>query len=594
MQCAIVRRYDCTDLEKKMKKNKKLLMISFLLCAMVAIGAGAVACGEQAQESTPQSSQEPPEPNKPNLDHVTEVINDEAEFKKIFQSSEAGAKVEGYYLLGCDITLTEPWTNTAILAGTLDGGGYTISGLSLSANAGLFSGLENATIKEVAVVDVLLNGEQSGVFAPKASVASFENVYVSILNTLFSEYYETTQNNLVLSNQSQKGGLVCQGDNAEITVKDSVIYMPEFLPKAHGFVCAYGSPKLTITNSTFIGGNGEIVGKRSDKTTAPTYTNGGKSYKVMDAVKAYKDLYGKAICVNDRIMKDIPFDVDPTNANAWTDLTIKAYQANHPLKVFGPSHFTEENFLQLKSDIVVLKSNVGAGGTGLGISNDKGSVDFTGVFDGQCFEISGITTPGTQDGGLFKRLIGSVKNVSIKGKPNKTSGLVADLIGGNTYFENVYLEVDEHSLSSKGGALARWITSGTSLSMQDVVINVPDLGENFGAFAGIMLDASRSKPMGTYMQNCHCISWEDADDPMYPEKRPVGNRTKDDSYLSGKMDGVKYFFWDIGDIVDGVEMTEDDGLTWHLDVEVYLFQSQINQGKIHFSEFLTNIVLGLI
>lgn len=518
--------------------------------------------------------------------YVTQALDDEAEFQQVLRTNETGTTSEGYYALAKDITLTGLWTNSMIFKGILDGNGYTIRGLSMSKNAGLFLAINGATIKNISVKDAELKGRETGVFAYQtAGTATFENVYVSLAGTTFSEYYTSEQQEsnpiFVLDNRYGIGGLIAK-TSKKVTVKDCVIYIPEHMTNASGFVAGYAKNIIDITNSTFIGGNGKIFGEYNDSLAT---VNKDNKTAICDAVKAYKVLYGD------------DFDQkEKENANGWSDMQITAYEDNHPLMVLNANNIAD--LASATSEIVVLTENIDL--SEASVTYFGGDNYFTGVFDGQNHLIVGIDANAKGAGGLFRKLAGSVKNVALDGTCASNSGgnggLVAECILGTTYLENVYLKpIFKYAAC---GAVGRMVgnakNSHVSLSMKDVVIVITRYTEanqgekptdrydktNGAVFAyGVDFGYDATASMGVYMENCYCIA---------PEERPVGWRDGAQYAvpLSSLDNNHKYFFWNVGDTVGGTTMTKDDGFTWYAPDRLQLFNARVQTGGIKLSDFL--------
>ena len=527
--------------------------------------------------------------------YVTQALDDEAEFSQVLCSNAAGATLNGYYTLGNDIAITGTWKNTTTFEGTLDGNGYTLNGLIMNKNAGLFAAINGGTIKNISVKDATLNGFEAGVFAYETKgAATFENVYVSIAESTFGEYYTSEQQEtnpiFVLDTAYGKGGLLAK-TTKKVTVKDSVIYIPEHLTNAHGFVAGYANnATINVTGSTFIGGNGKIYGEFDGNTA--TVSKDDKT-TIYDAVKAYKALYGDDF---DAAKKE--------NANGWSDMQIAAYEANHPLLILSASNITALETAEY--EIAVLTEDIdfsNAEKKFLGETNY-----FKGVFDGQNHSIVGIDITTKKSGALFNSLAGSVKNVYLDGICGNSisggGGLVADNVLKTAYIENVLLK--PKFICGIPGSVCRLLgsdskTSHASLSMKDVVIVIeryiePNPKEEFWnpAVGGVIangviirdIENGATSSMGVYMENCHCVA---------SEVRAMATRKENAEFelLSSTYGNDKYFFWEVGDEIGGTKMTEDDGLTWHIfaSPEVYnntlqLFSARIRTNVIKLSDFL--------
>ena len=533
--------------------------------------------------------------------YVMQALDDEVEFRQVLSSTETGATLNGYYALGNDITLTDAWKNTMTFEGTLDGNGYAINGLALSKRTGLFSAVNGATVKNVIVNNAALSGYQTGVFAYETKgTVTFDNVYVSIAETTFGEFYTSDEREsnpvFVLDNAYSKGGLLAKTTKA-VTVKNSVVYMPEFLPKAHGFVAGVANNTINVENSTFIGGNGEIYGEMDGYVAT---VNKDANTAICDAVGAYKALYGD--------------DFDQTekeNANGWSDMQIKAYEENHPLMVLNASNITDLETAE--HEIAVLTEDIdfsNAEKKFLGENNY-----FKGVFDGQNHTMTGIDITVKKSGALFDAFAGSVKNVALDGICGNSSsgggGLIADNINKTAYIENVFLK--PKFICGIPGSVCRILgsdsqASHSSLSMKDVVIVIeryiePNPKEEFWnpAVGGVIANGviiredgnAATSSMGVYMENCHCVA---------SEVRAMATRKENADFelLSSMYGNDKYFFWEVGDEVGGTVMTEDDGLAWHIfaSPEVYnntlqLFSAKVRTNVIKLSDFLEEQIENL-
>lgn len=377
-----------------------------------------------------------------------------------------GTTISGIFTLSENITLSEEWSNEAIFAGSLDGQGYTISGLNVADTSGLFKATENATIKNVALVDVTL-GAESGAFAytNQSGTTTFENVYVSLAAQKFSdaEVSEAAAEYVTAANR-YKGGLIGyeSGKDVTLVVKNAVVYMPETLTTACGFVYGYGNGgNVTTENCTFIGGNGQAVGVNTTTTTA-TVTDTNNSSVYCDAVAAHT-----------------------TYKADWSEMQQTAYNANHEYVELGNAAFINY-FKTATSQIIVLTEDVTLSSSYMKVKKTT----FTGVLDGNGKKISGMTNAAKGAGGLTYTLNGSIKNVAIIGEGTTAkTGLIADVINENAYLENVYIEVTKNLVGSgSSGIVTRSLSKNAGLSLKDVVIyahgtNIADTSEAVMGFA---------------------------------------------------------------------------------------------------------------
>ena len=173
--------------------------------------------------------------------------------------------------------------------------------------------------------------------------------------------------------------------------------------------------KITIENSTFIGGNGEIYGEMDGYVAT---VNKDTNTVICDAVDAYKALYGDDL---DKTEKE--------NINGWSDMQITAYEDNHPLMVLNKDNIAD--LASATNEIVVLTENIDL--SEASVTHFGSEKHFTGVFDGQNHWIVGIDANTKESGGLFKTLAGSVKNVALDGNCTNSKGGNGGLITDNIH-----------------------------------------------------------------------------------------------------------------------------------------------------------------
>ncbi|MCQ2742096.1 MAG: hypothetical protein MJ239_02195 [Bacilli bacterium] len=123
---------------------------------------------------------------------VTKVINNWTEFKATFQHSgayTADEKVEGYYVLGSDITINQNINNenytsalyNAGFVGEFDGRGHSMDATSVPGayNGGLFGLVNGATIKNVSITSSCPS-YAAGLVTGQANDSIFKNIKVTI------------------------------------------------------------------------------------------------------------------------------------------------------------------------------------------------------------------------------------------------------------------------------------------------------------------------------------------------------------------------------------------------------------------------------
>lgn len=408
-----------------------------------------------------------------------------ANFKKYL--TESGTTLSGYYALEEDITLSGNWKSKVLFNGILDGKGYKITGLkpnngSSSGNGGLFWRIQNATFKNLVMEDVIAN-RNMGTFAYQhvKGTSTFENVYVSFVSTRFDSNSGDGTN--VGGTYANIGGFFstrrAANNSGSAVVTNCVVYMPEHLTVDSGYIAGSASyaGALTISNCTFIGGNGKIAGGANSEAIVTTDDN----TKICDAVSAHKALQTKQT----------------------EELTTpeKAFLADHKYVELSGANFVEK-WATLTDETVVLTEDVDfANLTGI-----EAAANFTGVFDGQNHKISNVNKT------LFSILGGSLKNVALTNcSIGETSGascaIIADTVAANTtaYLENVYVDVVKLACDSanRASAICRVLAGG--LSMKNVVVYCHGTESCANAtFVGLI-----AKPTTIVVENCQFINeWE--------------------------------------------------------------------------------------
>lgn len=422
--------------------------------------------------------------------YVTKTL-DYTNFKSVMQPATA-TTVTGYYVMTTDVDVagSTAWTGTATLAGTLDGGNHKLTGLNVNRVTGLFANVDNATVKNIAIVDAQL-ADKSGLLVYSSSGdLTVDNVYISLGTQLFgmdnyeynakfaaAELAAGTQTGINKDWFQYKNGIVCAAGGS-VNVKNSVIYMPEFVLNNSGFVAAYrasNNTEIVVDNCTFIGGNGKVNGTLYNQgTTTVTNTN------ITDAVAAHK-----------------------TYKANWSEMQKAAYNANHPYVELNNENIAS-TILTLTNEIAVLAENIDGAESGLN-TMVRGANTFAGVFDGQGKTISNLTSNNWDRGMLIcKTLKGSVKNVAIKCEwSGYDGGVLADEINGG-YIENVYVEQTAGAQNTdKVGAIAHKLTAGYMKNVVAYTIKNPNY--ECSNVSGLFGKCNASS-LWVVMENCYYIT----------------------------------------------------------------------------------------
>ena len=427
--------------------------------------------------------------------YVTQTL-DYKNFKSVMQPATA-TTVTGYYVLTTDVDVkgSTAWTATATLAGTLDGNNHKFTGLNVARLNGLFKNVENATIKNLAIIDVTLTDKSAVIVWQTNSNVTLDNVYISLGAQTFGECtdnYKSKSSEMGITNagtigigydwDQYKSGVVSESSGT-VTVKNSVIYMPEFLAKANGFVAGYmWNPNTTINvdNCTFIGGNGRVAGYRYNQGTQ-NVTN----TTITDAVTAHK-----------------------TYKTTWGEMQQAAYETNHPYLELNNTNIASK-LPTLTTEIAVLTEDIDGAASGIN-TRTRSKTTFTGVFDGQGKTIDNLQSNNWDRGMLLcGYLRGSAKNVVIKCNwtVNYDGGVIADEINGG-YVENVYVEQSVETTTTdpqKIGAIAHKLTAG---SMKNVVAYT--VASNKDSVSGLFGKWNGNGNKYIVMENCYYITPNEA------------------------------------------------------------------------------------
>ena len=423
--------------------------------------------------------------------YVTQTL-DWKNFKSVMKPATATA-VNGYYVMTTDVDVSgsTAWTGTATLNGTLDGANHKITGLNVARLTGLFAGVDNATVKNIAIVDAQL-ADKSGllVYGNNGSL-TVDNVYISLGTQLFgmdnyeynaklaaAELATGTETGISKDWFQYKNGIVCAA-GGPVNVKNTVIYMPEFILNNSGFVAAYrasSAAQIVVEDCTFIGGNGKVNGTLySQGTTTVSNTN------ITDAVAAHK-----------------------TYKANWTDMQKATYEANHPYVELNNENIAS-TILTLTNQIAVLAENIDGAESGLNVMTRSNTNTFEGIFDGQGKTISNLTSNNWDRGMLLcKTLKGSVKNVVIKCEwSGYDGGVIADEINGG-YVENVYVEQTAGGQNTdKVGAIAHKLTAGYMKNVVAYTIKNPNY--ECSNISGLFGKCNASS-LWVIMENCYYIT----------------------------------------------------------------------------------------
>ena len=503
--------------------------------------------------------------------YVTQTLDDKAEFVSVIHPS-AATTLTGYYVMTTDVDVSSSvaWTATATLNGTLDGGNHKLSGLNFVQGSGIFANVTDATmttaVKNINITDAILFRQSGVILAQTKGNVTVENVYISLGAQKFGERRENYVANAskvgITNSQTDiagigvnvdyfeyKAGVVysANGDNSTVTVKNSVIYMPEFVAKANGFVTAYMPTNkivVDVDDCTFIGGNGRVWGYVYNQGTCST-----NNTIVCGAVEAHK-----------------------THKANWTDMQKAAYDANHPYVELNSGNI-KESLEKASNQIFALTQDIDATQTAINTNYHKTNV-FTGVFDGQGHTVSNLKASNWTRGlflcGVLK---GSCKNVAFTNVQWSyyTGGIIAlSVVDG--YVGNVYIEQTD-STGERGahGAIAE-ATEG--LSMENVVVYTKNGGGTASTTTSGFFAHEMGKTTYNIMNNCYYISYDENNyfaQPVYKKSEIAGVKnddwTKNNTITAEQLAKQETFF--------GIQSFKGENAKTNFDNEVNAVESTV-------------------
>jgi hypothetical protein len=195
--------------------------------------------------------------SKENLENQFIVLN-----KSNFMT-EINKATNGYYLLAEDVVLdsTKTWGHNSqqLFTGTLDGDGHTISNLTIGNSSGLFYQVAGATIKNLAITNAIITGNQSGVLAK-----AFMPTDGADINTTIEKVFISATLNDEYNDKDYIGGIAGQSSFSGCDLNNVVINLNALKNNDCGFVAGFSRRSINATNCYFIGGNGQITGYRAN------------------------------------------------------------------------------------------------------------------------------------------------------------------------------------------------------------------------------------------------------------------------------------------------------------------------------------------
>lgn len=368
----------------------------------------------------------------------------------------------GWYKIVSDINLTgETWAvdTSKIFTGVLDGDGNTLTGLKTDGAYGLFASVGGgATIKNIVFENVVLDGDQAGVFG--GGLTNLNDLPITIENVTadVSLYGQTS------------GGLFGAASSGNTLVLNDIVL--------HVY-----SPNLSANNGAVIGSGGATVNKTNVKVlsrlnafgasssnivvTNPTISSmelgefsqfGYKEFEVGATANKTVIVYGKEYTLVENADATIKVYEDSVKgyANKHFEIIVKeengevlSYKSYELTPVY---HIYKRNITDIRNiteGTYCLKEDVDMSDVvwEAYAKNDYNSYKFTGVFDGQGHVISNFSSVNSSFycGSLFNNVTtGTIKNlIMYNAKLNGGSSALVSRAGVNNgapaKFENIFV-----------------------------------------------------------------------------------------------------------------------------------------------------------
>jgi len=377
---------------------------------------------------------------KVNFDHKTLITNEE-EFLAIRN------KNSGDYILANDITLTSALTIPEVnFGGSLDGNGYTIFGVQITSNTGLFKKVNfGAKVKNLHIKDATISGTntQAGVICVEADPNTiFDNLYISA--SITSQYC---------------AGIVkyALGDGVSKTnITNCVVNITNAdMPTSSGTIVAFGGSTATLdltdtyctsatTTATLVGDRGDSYATFRDTVNALDTEASPRIFTVAEFKTA---LDNKIVAVSNY------------------ELTKKALNF---ITISNLSDFNNMRNATSKASYYILTKDIDFGGyTFAGTS-----IDSSITLDGCGFALKNFKI--AQDG-IFNTFRGTMKNIAFVDVELLGQGGTIAEFGASAVIDNVYFSVKNIAVDGTAAIFrAGHITNTTTI--KNCVVYVKEVG----------------------------------------------------------------------------------------------------------------------
>ena len=337
-----------------------------------------------------------------------------------------------------DIAFTGTHTNTIKFQGTFDGNGKKMTGLTIASSKGLFEKISAATVKNLNIIDVILNGQAGTIaYSVNDNKSLIDNVYVSV-KSYAGDYV---------------GGLVGRFWTS-LEVSNSCVYFPDMVSDEDdnvrvGFVGGYAIHPVNISNCVFIGRVNQIMGYRDKQNLVDPVVDANTV--VVTEIEAYEE----------------------ENLAKLTEQNKASYLAN---SIFVNTKNFSEIFAWATTQTLELTKDLTLSGD---YANGKG--EFNGVFEGNGYTISGLKIKSASNNALFYKLgNATIKNVIFKDvviNHNQAGVLAHQVVSGKVAnIQNVYVSVKSTAEPAGNGRTAGALINRTwgSANVSNTVVVIND------------------------------------------------------------------------------------------------------------------------
>ncbi len=374
-----------------------------------------------------------------------------------------------YYILNADIDLTGiDWTPYALKNSVIDGQGYTIKGLNINKASndlvGLFSYIENSTIKNLIIEDAIINTNATNAGVLAGEIKSTDQVAVSTVENVAVN--NTTINNVAIDNFGIIAGKLTKGNISSCSVQTLTINDGAKIRNSAGVVAeaVEGTIENTTITSLTISGTERVAGLVAINNAS---INGvSAQVEIVHNVDQSASKIGGIIAENNKDVQNIVLDVKI--------VIKKAVNTNYIGGVAGVNNGVISN-ANLTGEGISFEAKTGAKNYVGGVAGEHNgqmnnvycTLENVGtMFDGEEMYVGGIA--GSLKGNVTQAIAGSNLQGNYVGGiasiMNKTEAVVDQVLVGK------YVDGNVEDITIEGNIgvanLAYDLTAGTMTNIQ--------------------------------------------------------------------------------------------------------------------------------